>query len=160
MGKDVNEAWLRARMELGSEAVILNTKNVRKKGIFGFFSKLERNYKSTIEASEISDNILEVKEDILNETIHCEHNSSCSHQCTNAFRIIPEELQFYKRMNLPIPRICLNCRYFIRLKRTSPWRLYHRSCMKEGCTNEFETPYAPERPEIVYCERCYQNEVY
>ena len=28
------------------------------------------------------------------------------------------------------------------------------------CTNEFETSYAPERPEIVYCESCYQKEVY
>lgn len=27
------------------------------------------------------------------------------------------------------------------------------------CPNEFETSYAPERPEIVYCEDCYQNEV-
>jgi hypothetical protein len=32
--------------------------------------------------------------------------------------------------------------------------------MKEGCNNTFETSYAPERPEIVYCERCYQGEVY
>ncbi len=32
--------------------------------------------------------------------------------------------------------------------------------MKEGCQNEFETSYAPDRPEIVYCERCYQQEVY
>jgi len=26
--------------------------------------------------------------------------------------------------------------------------------------NEFETAYAPDRPEIVYCEKCYQQEVY
>jgi hypothetical protein len=32
--------------------------------------------------------------------------------------------------------------------------------MKEGCKNEFETSYAPEGSEIVYCERCYQQEVY
>ncbi|MES2023631.1 MAG: hypothetical protein V4439_03025 [Patescibacteria group bacterium] len=28
------------------------------------------------------------------------------------------------------------------------------------CNVEFETSYAPERPEIVYCEKCYQQEVY
>jgi len=28
------------------------------------------------------------------------------------------------------------------------------------CEIEFETSYAPERPEIVYCEKCYQQEVY
>ena len=27
------------------------------------------------------------------------------------------------------------------------------------CPNEFETSYAPERPEIVYCEQCYNAEV-
>ena len=27
------------------------------------------------------------------------------------------------------------------------------------CPNEFETSYAPERPEIVYCEACYNAEV-
>jgi len=32
--------------------------------------------------------------------------------------------------------------------------------MKDGCTNEFETPYAPDRPEIVYCEECYNKEIY
>jgi hypothetical protein len=28
------------------------------------------------------------------------------------------------------------------------------------CEVEFETSYAPDRPEIVYCEKCYQQEVY
>ncbi len=27
------------------------------------------------------------------------------------------------------------------------------------CPNEFETSYAPGRPEIVYCEQCYNSEV-
>ena len=31
--------------------------------------------------------------------------------------------------------------------------------MKPGCKNEFETSYAPDRPEIVYCEQCYNEEV-
>jgi hypothetical protein len=49
----------------------------------------------------------------------------------------------------------------------NPIKLWHRDCMcdlgnhgHEGkCQNEFETSYSPERPEIVYCEKCYQNEV-
>jgi hypothetical protein len=28
------------------------------------------------------------------------------------------------------------------------------------CNVEFETSYAPDRSEIVYCEKCYQQEVY
>jgi hypothetical protein len=147
-----NETMAYEQFPLSKEQVL--EKNYR------WFDELDRNHKYTMEASDIPDDISRADKKILNETIHCEHNDSCSHQCTNAFRILPEELQFYRRMNLPIPRICPNCRYFIRLGRTSPWRLWYRHCMKEGCQNEFETSYAPERPEIIYCERCYQNEVY
>jgi hypothetical protein len=31
---------------------------------------------------------------------------------------------------------------------------------KGKCQNEFETPYAQERTEVIYCESCYQKEVY
>ncbi|MFA6393122.1 MAG: hypothetical protein WCW54_03495, partial [Candidatus Paceibacterota bacterium] len=68
-------------------------------------------------------------------------------------------LELYKKLNLPLPHFCHNCRYYQRLNLENPRKLWHRKCMKEGCSNEFETSYAPDRPEIVYCERCYQNEV-
>ena len=119
-----------------------------------------RNYKFTIESADVPTNILDVSENILEETIHCEHKGLCSHQCTNAFRIMPDELKFYKRMKLPIPSLCPNCRYFVRLERTLPWKLWHRKCMNKGCSNEFETSYAPDRSEKVYCKKCYQQEVY
>jgi len=73
---------------------------------------------------------------------------------------MPDELRFYQLMHIPLPRYCPNCRYYERKKWKNPWQLWHRTCMKEGCTNEFETSYSPERPEIVYCEKCYQQEVY
>ncbi len=38
-GKDAQEAILKVKMDLGSEAIILSTRKVRKKGILGFFSK-------------------------------------------------------------------------------------------------------------------------
>ncbi len=28
------------------------------------------------------------------------------------------------------------------------------------CEEELKTGYSPDRPEIVYCEKCYQQEVY
>jgi hypothetical protein len=82
-------------------------------------------------------------------------------------------------MNLPLPRLCPNCRHYQRLKQRNPLKLWKRKCMcrgqtsvngvykntiehfhgKEPCPNEFETTYAPERPEIVYCEKCYLDEV-
>jgi hypothetical protein len=120
----------------------------------------ERNYAIDIKNEEIPDNITEVKDDIVNKVIECEHKGNCNEQCTEAFKIIESELQFYRRMNLPLPHLCPNCRHYQRLKQRNPLKLWHRKCMREGCINEFETSYAPERKEMVYCERCYQQEVY
>ncbi len=122
--------------------------------------KEERNYKIDIYNKDIPDDIKEVKDDIINKVIECEHQGECNEQCTEAFKIIPDEYNFYKRMNLPLPRLCPNCRHYNRLKQRNPLKLWHRKCMKEGCTNEFETSYAPERPEIIYCEGCYNREIY
>jgi flagellar biosynthesis protein FlhF len=38
-GKDAQEAMLKVKMDLGSEAVILSTRKIKKKGIFGFLKK-------------------------------------------------------------------------------------------------------------------------
>jgi hypothetical protein len=123
--------------------------------------KEERNYSIDIHTEDLPDSILDIPDtDILNKVIECAHKGVCNQQCTEAFKIIPEELAFYKRMKLPLPRLCPNCRHYERLSQRNPMKLWHRSCMKEGCSNEFETSYAPERPEIVYCEKCYQQEVY
>jgi len=58
---------------------------------------------------------------------------------------------------LPLPRLCPNCRHYERLTLRNPPKFYNRTCAK--CNAEFETSYAPERQEIIYCERCYQQEV-
>ncbi len=128
--------------------------------------KEARNYKIDIKNKDIKDNIKNINDDIITKIIECGHVSSNSHapscgvSCTEAFKLTSEELAFYKRINLPIPRLCPNCRHGERILQRNPMKLWHRQCMKEGCSNEFETSYAPERPEIVYCEKCYQQEVY
>jgi hypothetical protein len=81
-------------------------------------------------------------------------------ECNKNYKIIEAELTFYKKMRLPLPHKDFECRHRDRMEKRNGTKLYHRSCMKNGCQNEFETTYAPESPEIVYCERCYQNEVY
>jgi hypothetical protein len=139
----------------------------------------ERDIKPDIKTEDIPDHIKDVKDDIVGKVIECQHQGKCNEQCTEAFRIIPQELEFYKRMNLPLPRLCPNCRHYQRLKQRNPLKLWHRKCQcagtqsdngiykntiehfhgKEPCPNEFETTYSPERPEIVYCEECYLKEV-
>ncbi len=120
----------------------------------------ERNYQIDIKSENILDDIISIDESIIGKVIECEHKGKCYEQCTEAFKITPDEFKFYKRMNLPVPHLCPNCRHYQRIKQRNPLKLWHRRCMKEGCTNEFETSYAPDRPEIVYCERCYQQAVY
>ncbi|HUC88585.1 MAG TPA: hypothetical protein VMR49_00955 [Candidatus Paceibacterota bacterium] len=130
--------------------------------------KEERNYEIDIYNKDIPDNIKDITDDIIGKVIECNHKGTCNQQCTEAFKIIPEELQFYKRMNLPLPHLCPNCRHYERLAQRNPMKLWHRSCMCDKTTHihqgkcqvEFETSYAPERPEIIYCEKCYQQEVY
>ena len=127
---------------------------------FSWKEPKERNYKITIRAKELPNDIKDVKDDITSEIIGCEHEGNCKEQCTTAFKILESELQFYKSQNLPLPRLCPNCRHYQRVSKRNPNKLWFRKCMKEGCSNEFETSYYPERPEIVYCEKCYQQEVY
>ncbi len=134
----------------------------------------------TIKASDLQDNIKDVKDDILNEIIECANASSTEHaQCTTAFKIIPQELEFYRKMNLPLPRLCPNCRHYQRIKQRNPLKLWKRQCQCAGvksengvyintskhahgdkaCPNTFQTTYSSDRPEIVYCEKCYLSEV-
>ncbi len=135
--------------------------------------KEARNYTIAIETEALPDSLLEVDVSIVEKTIACEHfthnnhDALCDFACTEAYKIRAEDLQFYQRIKVPLPRLCPNCRHYSRLKQRNPLKLWHRSCMcKEDnhthigtCLNEFETSYAPERPEIIYCESCYQKEV-
>ena len=88
--------------------------------------------------------------------------------CEQNFKIIPQEQKFYDDKKLPAPEKCPTCRHQDRMKKKNPRKLHHGQCMceleshehKGRCPNEFETTYNPERPEIIYCEKCYQAEIY
>jgi len=99
---------------------------------------------------EITDNIKGVKDSILNEIFACEI-------CGRNYKLIQAELLFYRKMNLPLPHKCFFCRHADRLKRRGPMDVFDRQCAK--CNKSIKTTYSPDRPEIVYCEGCYQQEV-
>ena len=120
---------------------------------YNWKDKIENKYTITKKAEELPDDIKEVDDSILNEIIECAVTKK-------AFKIAPFELQFYRHLNIPIPRLHHDERYRKRLLLKNPMKLWPRKCMKKGCLNEFETTYAPERLEIIYCEHCYQQEVY
>lgn len=81
-------------------------------------------------------------------------------QCGKAFKLIPAEVKFYELMRLPLPWECFNCRHQNRLQHKNAVQLWQRQCMRPGCAIMFETTYSPKRKEIVYCESCYQKEIY
>ena len=128
----------------------------------------KREYKITINSNDLPDHIQDVKDNILDEIISCPNNGSEFSLCTEAYRIAKEELSFLKKQNIALPRFCPNCRHYYRLKQRNPLKLWHRECMCEKedhehqgkCQVEFKISYAPDRPEIIYCEKCYQQEVY
>ncbi len=130
-------------------------------------------YDITINTKDLPDDINDIQDNILDEVILCV-------DCSRAYKIIQTELQFLRQNNIALPRSCINCRHDKRISQRNRNKLYKRTCDCNGeysnngkyknevihdhknnsCTNEFETSYAPDRPEIVYCEKCYQNEVY
>jgi len=124
---------------------------------YGWKDPEEKDYKITLESEMIPDHIKDVTDEILTETIGCAHGGECSDRCTDAFKITKQELDFYRAHNIPIPRLCHNCRHAKRVKNQSPMKLWDRKCAK--CGKDIKTSYAPDRPEIVYCENCYNAEV-
>lgn len=106
--------------------------------------------KETLTPEQIPDHIKDVPDTITQERLRCI-------ECERNYIITPAELRFYRMLVLPIPRQCFYCRHQNRIKRRGPMKIYDRTCAK--CSQEIKTTYAPERPEIVYCESCYQKEV-
>lgn len=83
------------------------------------------------------------------------------------FKIMPQELLFHIKQNLPLPRRHYLIRILDRLHLLNPTDLYQRRCDCEQsdhghsgrCAKEFESTYKPDRPERVYCEECYEKEI-
>jgi len=145
---------------LAQSYIPMNEKEAKEKN-FNWQDKTTGTYgKETIKEGEIPETIEDVSEnppdgrvDILKEILVCS-------DCKKNFRITSAELNFYKRMHIPLPHKDFECRHKERMSKRNPRKLWHRKCMKSGCNNEFETAYSPERTEIVYCEQCYNQEVY
>jgi hypothetical protein len=140
------------------EYITLDKDEAIKKG-YRFVDEKERNYVITKKTVEIPDHIKDVDDSILEDVIACAHAGKCNQRCTTAFKINKQELDFYRQIYMPLPRLCPNCRHYERFSLLNPMKLWHRKCMKEGCENEFETSYDPDKQEIVYCEKCYQQEI-
>ncbi len=127
----------------------------------------------TIKAESLPADIKDAPNSVISEIVGCP-------ECGRAYRILEPELSLLRKFNVALPRKCQDCRHRDRFLMRNPYKLWRRRCMCSGansegqiaypntakhphgdgpCPNEFETSYAPERPEKVYCEQCYNAEI-
>ena len=100
---------------------------------------------------EIPDDVTQIGDEITSKVLRCEISGKL-------YKIIPQELKFYRDMNIPLPTKCFVQRQRERFALRNPRHLRQRQCQK--CAVAMQTTYAPDRPETVYCERCYLETVY
>ena len=98
----------------------------------------------------IPENIQDVDDEICKQILICSETSK-------PYKIILQELSFCKLRGLPVPRIAPRQRHINRMHLRNPWALWERKCTK--CSVDIMTTYDPKRPEPVYCEKCYLEEV-
>jgi len=114
--------------------------------------------KETVSADSIPDSIENIGNGITSHVLSCTG-------CSKNFKINKKELEFYKNKNIPLPRKCPECRRKQRLSLRNPLKLWWRQCMHEWeqegqklrCQHKFHTPYAVERKETIYCDKCYSG---
>ena len=107
--------------------------------------------KDGIPASDLPDNINDIDDGMLQRPVFCTRTG-------RVFRITPQELEFYRTHRLPLPRLHPDERHRDRFNSHNPPHVYSRNCVK--CSKDIQTTYAPERPEIVYCDQCYLDAAY
>jgi len=107
--------------------------------------------KKVIPAAKLPESIGAIPDDVLNWAVNSE-------QSGRPFRIVKQELTFYRAHDLPIPRLHPEERQARRTALRPPRRLWKRPC--SACGKEIESTFSSERKERVLCEECYLKEVY
>jgi hypothetical protein len=106
---------------------------------------------TTLTGDQVPNDSNTVTDDILKQVIICEAS-------WRPYIIQKAELEFYRKHKLSIPRKHPDVRHEERMK-LRPWRtLYLRSC--DCCGKEMLSIYPIRYQWKVYCEECYQKEVF
>ncbi len=123
-----------------------------------WYKRQEKNYDpvipewaDTIAWDQIPTDTTSVNDDILRKIFVCEIS-------WRPFKIIKQELDFYHKHNLPLPRKHPDIRHEERLKQRPARELHLRNCDK--CNKEIISVYDKNHKWQIYCEACYQKEVY
>ena len=78
--------------------------------------------------------------------------------CKLNFKLMPQELAFYKENGIQIPTNCPLCRHKARQRKRSSVNLREVACTK--CGKSIMTGIPKEQSENIYCKECYLSEVY
>jgi len=98
----------------------------------------------------VPETIGEVSDDVLEAVLTCVVTGK-------NYRIVKSELEFHRKMGIPLPKLCPDARHEERMAVRTPRELFERECGK--CGKLVQTSYEEGRPEKVFCEECYLGEV-
>ena len=98
--------------------------------------------------AELPDSIEETEDNIVKEILRCT-------ECGRNYRVIAQELSFYRKNRLPVPDQCFECRRRRRMNQRNPRRLWQRPCA--SCGANIWTSFPSAGPEKAACDSCYQK---
>lgn len=107
--------------------------------------------KQPLQGEEIPDRLEGTGDEITEQVLKCSESGKY-------YRITSQELEFYRAHKIPLPDLHPDVRHWKRLNQRNPQQLWDRSCDK--CNSPILSTYAPDRPETVFCEKCFQREVF
>lgn len=76
--------------------------------------------------------------------------------CQQPFTISSEDREFYRRIQVPEPTLCPDCRQQRRIAYKNDKTLYDSKC--QLCCKAIISMYSPDKPYIIYCQDCYWSD--
>ena len=73
--------------------------------------------------------------------------------CKNDFTIEPDDFSFYKKIKVPAPTWCPECRIIRRISFQNTWNLFWRECDK--CGDKTLSRYSSDQKIKIYCQPCW-----
>lgn len=105
----------------------------------------------TIATDQLPDHVRDTPDSILTKAIECEVSKK-------PFRLLKQELAFYRQNNIALPRKHPDIRYQERMKNLNLPFLYQALCHQ--CQKEIDTSYPPSEQHNIYCQTCYEKALY
>lgn len=97
---------------------------------------------------DVPETIKEVNDGVCEKILRCKKTGK-------PYRITQQELAFYRRFGIPLPRLSPQTRHLERMAARRPRMLWERECAQ--CKKKTTSSISPKNPEIVWCDDCYRN---